>query len=166
MSNVRIVETDLLNLDCDIICQQVNCQGVMGAGLANTVKKKYPKVFWEYLNFCDMFKYDGDLLGRCEIVKIDKTDNYSPEYVANLFGQQFYGRDNKQYTDYKALKNSFIELCKWIYEHIDKDKIIIGIPYGIGCGLAGGDWKVVNDIIKEVFSNYKKIEVIICKLPE
>jgi hypothetical protein len=24
----------------------------------------------------------------------------------------------------------------------------------------------VNDIIKEVFSNYKKIEVIICKLPE
>lgn len=163
MSNVRIIETDLLNLNCDIICQQVNCQGVMGAGLAKTIKTKYPEVFWEYLNFCDIFKYDGDLLGRCEIIKLQNTDDYSPKYVANLFGQQFYGRDKKQYTIYNALENALIEMRQWLSEHVEKDKIIVGIPYNIGCGLAGGNWNFVYDIIKKVFSNHDKFEIIICK---
>ena len=40
--------------------------------------------------------------------------------------------------------------------------------YGLGCGLAGGDWNVVYNIINDVFydcdDNY--LHVYICKLPE
>ena len=35
-----------------------------------------------------------------------------------------------------------------------KDQII-GFPYKIGCGLAGGDWNVVESIINEIFKDYK-----------
>lgn len=35
---------DILKSKADIICQQVNCKGAMGAGLAKQIKEKYPKV--------------------------------------------------------------------------------------------------------------------------
>ena len=41
----------------------------------------------------------------------------------------------------------------------------VALPYGIGCGLAGGDWNTVYDIIKEVFANDDR-KVFICKKSE
>jgi tRNA G10 N-methylase Trm11 len=29
------------------------------------------------------------------------------------------------------------------------DAIIVGVPYGIGCGLGGGDWSVYSKLLKE-----------------
>ena len=34
------------------ICQQVNCRGVMGAGLAKQIRDKWPVVFDEYKKIC------------------------------------------------------------------------------------------------------------------
>ena len=42
----------------------------------------------------------------------------------------------------------------------------IGIPYKIGCGLGGGDWNIVEDIIKTVFRDKKSDSVTIYKLEE
>lgn len=42
---IEIIEHDLLMLDCDIICHQVNCQSVMGSGIAKQIKTKYPNVY-------------------------------------------------------------------------------------------------------------------------
>lgn len=39
----------------------------------------------------------------------------------------------------------------------------IAIPYGIGCGIANGDWNIVYKIIEEVFDDY---EVTLYKLSE
>jgi hypothetical protein len=33
-------------------------------------------------------------------------------------------------------------------------KLSIAIPYGIGCGLADGDWTIVSIMIEEVFGDY------------
>jgi len=81
--------------------------------------------------------------------------------IANLFGQEGYGRD-KQYTDYDALRKSLeglYESVTWS-NNILKGKTI-AIPYNLGCGLAGGDWNIVYEMIKQVFYNY---EVTIYKL--
>ncbi|RAP14807.1 hypothetical protein HS9_00130 [Bacillus velezensis] len=37
----------------------------------------------------------------------------------------------------------------------------ITLPYGIGCGLAGGNWNDVNKMIESIFEDY---EVTIYKL--
>lgn len=148
---IKIVEDNILNSNEDIICHQVNCQGVMGSGLAKQIRNKYAKVFEEYQKYVVNNKFTA--LGTCQIIDVARG-----KYIANLFGQYNYGRD-KQYTDYDALRESLFSLkvsCK------DNNKSI-AIPYNLGCGLAGGDWNIVYKIIEDVFKDYK---VTIYKLTE
>lgn len=42
---------DLLKSNCNIICHQVNCQGVMGAGIAKQIRLTYPSVFKAYEDY-------------------------------------------------------------------------------------------------------------------
>lgn len=160
--SVRTVDTNLFYLDCDIIVHQVNCQCKMGIGIAKDIKTKYPNVFTEYVHFCNLIKSDIDLLGRCQIVKVEKFDKFSPQYVANLFGQQYYG-SGALYTSYEALESAFKELLGWVNQNYKNETVTIGIPYKIGCGLAGGDWDIVNEIILDIFDKTPNINVIICK---
>ena len=158
---VREVYTDIFSIECDVICHQVNCQKKMGLGLAKEIRKRYPEVYNGYIDFCEVFEYDGDLLGQCNVVKVNEPDRYGPRYIANLFGQQYYGT-GVLYTEYTALEMSFIKLRNWINKNINKEHVILAVPYKIGCGLAGGDWNTVLNIINNVFEDSHNIEVLIC----
>lgn len=155
---VEIINHDLLTLDCDIFCHQVNCQGRMGSGIAKTIKEKYPIVFEEYINFCKNAISSKNLLGKCQIININ--DNL---LCANLFGQLYYGYDGELYTNYEGLKCALMNLYDFC-SYSETKKWIIGIPYNIGCGLAGGDWNIVYKMILEIFENDNNITVKICKL--
>ena len=39
---------NLLESDCDYICQQVNCQGKMNSGIAKQIREKWPVVYQNY----------------------------------------------------------------------------------------------------------------------
>ncbi len=160
---IHVVRGDLLQSDCTVIAHQVNCRGVMGAGLARQIKERYPNVFRAYSSACDS-NVDA-LLGRCQFVKARKD-----LVVANLFGQMNYGKG--KHTDYDALTKALISLRMWYkdafyltdttFPFTDGPKPAkLGLPYGIGCGLAGGNWAIVYNIIEEVFEGmnvylYKK----------
>lgn len=146
---IKIVEGNILNATEDIICQQVNCQGVMGAGLAKQIRNKYPEVYPSYKKFCEGCKDNNKRTLLGEIQAINVSDG---KVIANLFGQFSYGRD-KQYTDYKALKECLEGILKLASMFNDNDSI--AIPYEIGCGLAGGSWGIVYKIIEDVFKDYK-----------
>lgn len=146
---------DLLNEKCDIICHQVNCQGVMGSGIALQIKNKWPKVFREYYEYVNMIKEwkDGGvpLLGRCSLVNIkDCSDNI--EWVANIFGQYFYGTD-RRHTDYIAFEKCLLFIRDFVYEEYGYygKQCVIGFPYKIGCDRGGGEWNIVYDLIKKTF---------------
>ena len=62
------------------------------------------------------------------------------------------GRD-KRYTDCKKLRKSFEQVAS----DCDYSKILI--PKYIGCGLAGGDWNIVSEIIDEVFIDHEVLIV-------
>lgn len=160
---IKTVKQDLLKINCDIICQQVNCQGKMGAGLASAIRKKYPYVYEKYKDVCDCAINKKSLLGKCLLIDIENN-----KFCANLFGQYYYGNDKYYvYTDYNALKTSFVhlkELCKFIKEKNKKENIVVAIPYKIGCGLANGDWKIVFEIINGIFSFDEDIIVYICSI--
>jgi O-acetyl-ADP-ribose deacetylase (regulator of RNase III) len=47
-TNIYQINKDILSVENGIICQQVNCMGVMGAGLAKKIAQKYPIVKKEY----------------------------------------------------------------------------------------------------------------------
>lgn len=147
-----VYQGDILNMPTelipDLIVHQTNCKGVMGAGLARQIRSRWPKVYEEYHRFCQR---EETLLGQmlaCQAYP-------GGPVICNCFGQEGYGTD-KRYTDYGALKNALIcvkELAVVMAKTVPgmKGHANVAIPYGIGCGLAGGDWQVVSEIINCVF---------------
>lgn len=135
---VEYIKGNLLDADADVICQQVNCRSVMGAGLALQISNKYPLVKTSYLTFCEGID-PQHLLGLVLIV----APPDAPYRVANIFGQLNYGRSKQVYTSYAALAKAFSDLndrCKGQ---------TLAFPYGFGCGLAGGDWQTVLHLIEK-----------------
>ena len=141
---------DILQSGADVICHQVNCRGVMGAGLAKQVRDQNPMVFAAYKDMCRV--YGDAALGQVLYVPTDKTSSLPDEdrcYIANCFGQAGYSRYGRL-TNYEALRACFITVRQFAQEY----HLTVAIPYKIGCGLAGGDWDTVRRIIDEVFSGY------------
>lgn len=161
---VREVVGDLLNSDVDVVGHQTNCIGVMGAGIAFAIKRKYPNVFTQYKKLCTEHHNGKELLGKCQIVSesgniidvnsLNRKDN--EKIIANLFGQYSIGSGIE--TQYEHLRTALEELKEVGKKH----NLWIGLPYKLGCGLAGGDWNVVRKMIEEVFVDYP---VTIVKLP-
>lgn len=121
------------------ICQQVNCKGVMGAGLAMQIRSQWPVVYQRYLEFC--YGNDGNKLGTYQEVLVEPK-----LYIVNLFGQDGYGRSERQ-TNYAALAAALFSFFK---DCAQKNRdATIRLPYGLGCGLAGGDWNMVLTIISD-----------------
>lgn len=146
-----IVKGNLLDAPFQFIAHQVNCRGVMGAGLALQIKNKYPEVYDTYKTFCNTYTVKPPLgKSLCVWTK----DNHC---IINVFGQLGYGRGQQQ-TDYEALYSGFAMAAEEIRNTFLNGnpcyQIPIVIPYGIGCGLAGGDWEKVEEILKLVEKNH------------
>lgn len=141
---IQEFEGNISSTSAEIIAHQVNCQGVMGAGLAKQIKDKFPEVYEAYHECCLNYNRDKNLLLGSVLYQPVKNKRLC---IANLFAQDKFGRGCQ--TDYEALKKCF--------EQIERDSrskyFKIAIPFKIGCGLAGGDWEgVVYPMIKDIFS--------------
>jgi len=144
-------EGDLLGSNCEVICHQVNCQGVMGSGIAKTIRDKWPIVYIDYLDVCDHFM---NKLGNISCTPLGEEGG-KHLYVINMFAQDQYGRDGSCYTDYDAFRTC----CKKI-KTLPFSNLTIGFPDHIGCGLAGGDWNIIKGILEEEFSGDEwKVEI-------
>lgn len=143
----HIVDGDIFESGADIIAHQVNCQGVMGSGIAKQVREKFPRVFERYKEECDTWK--SALLGECLLVSTEK--NAVSQVIANLFGQDRFGYDGKCYTDYEKLRRALWRLrrCSEMIGNLRHKKVSIAIPYLMGCHRGGGDWEIVSKMIEE-----------------
>ena len=150
---IKHIKCDIFESGADVILHQVNCQGVMGSGVAKQVREKYPEVYEQYKILCDDVKNNPNkkLLGRRQFIEVSEN-----KYIVNLFAQENYGYDGKCYTDYDALRES-LEDTKAFF----KDSVI-AFPYLMGCHRGGGDWNIVYKMIEEVFSD-SDCEVLICE---
>lgn len=148
---------NLLESNCDIICHQVNCQRVMGSGIAKQIRDKWPEVYEDYCSEIDLMynngfvKQSSDLLGMVSCIKLENG-----RYITNFFSQDKFLPRGVCHTDYEAFTKCCNSLKEFITEYnLDKSKTIIGFPYKIGCGLAGGNWDVVSAIIEREFEGYE-----------
>lgn len=147
---IKHVKCDIFESGADIICHQVNCQGVMGSGIAKQVRERYPEVYEFYHAMCIAYE-PSELLGRVFSGGVSDT-----LYIANLFAQENFGYDGKCYTDYNALRQCLQEVAN---NHKNQT---IAIPYLMGCHRGGGDWNIVYKMIEEVFAD-SDCEVLICE---
>jgi O-acetyl-ADP-ribose deacetylase (regulator of RNase III) len=156
---MKIINKNILDVDKGVIVQSCNCLGIWGGGLALQMKNKYYSSYKSHLIKIESIskKYKEKygcfetyfLLGEVDFFKV--SDNLT---IANLFGQDDINKQNKmKKTCYKALIDGF----KKIKIFADGEKIYI--PYGLGCGLGGGDWEIVENIVENIVPN-----CYICKL--
>lgn len=133
---VKYISGNALEVQTDYLAHQVNDHGVMGAGIAKQIKEKYPEVFELYKKRC---KADHDLIGTFFPVHVEgKT-------IVNCFSQRGISRTKKT-TDYDAIRKIFSDL-----EWMCFPGKVITVPYGYGCGLAGGSWEKVSKIFEDIF---------------
>ena len=142
---IEVVDGNILDASEDIIVHQVNCLGIMGAGLAKQIAQQYPIVKEEYLEFCNAFDSKKSLLGKLHLV-----DTRERKLVANVFGQMEIKKnrlDKKVYTDFEALKTGLERVRKFA----EMQSMSVAIPTYIGCGLAGGNWDEIKPMINNIF---------------
>ena len=137
---LQLIEGNLLDSDCDIIVHQVNCQGVMGSGIAKQIRVKWPNVYNSYTRLCDDYINNRQaLLGQVLFCATDTN------IVANIFSQLYYG--NGVQTDYAML----LHCLQIVADYANECAYTVALPYKLGGGLGGGDWKLVHEIIEDVF---------------
>ena len=130
-----LLKGNLLDVSRGVLCHQVNCRGRMGKGLALAIKEKWPRVHHEYQR---KHQTTGWRLGDAQMVQVGEG-----LWVANLAGQDGYGADGRLYTDYAALSRALGVAAAFAQKHA----LPLHVPYGIGCGLAGGDWRRVGALL-------------------
>ena len=152
---IKHIKCDIFKSGADVILHQVNCQGVMGSGVAKQVKDKYPKVYEEYKKWCNELPTNA-LLGESQFVRTKEDYNTNFIGIFNLFAQNNFGYDGGRYTSYDALYSCL----RHVKNSLPNNTITIAIPYLMSCCRGGGDWNKVYEMIVEVFSDY---EVLICE---
>lgn len=162
---ISIKQGNLLYANENIIVHQVNCQGVMGAGVARQIKEKWPIVYDHYMRMiktCEKLLIPRKkLLGEVcwDMIQEKARDGGHDKWIASIFGQLDYNRngEKKLQTDYDALKKGFITIANnasWYDESV-------AMPYMIGCGRGGGNWSKVLEMIYEVFEPLENVDVVL-----
>ena len=148
---VEYIKGDITETELSVIVHGVNCQNVMGSGVAKALFTKWEEVKWKYHAYCEHKEiinsnpdeYYEELLGDVDFVCVERDENdKTKKTIVNAFTQFDYGYDNKKRVSYWAISNCF----KYINDFYSGKKI--AIP-NIGCGLAGGDWDIVKVLIDD-----------------
>jgi len=146
------IEGDLIKLglegNFDVISHGCNCFCTMQAGIAPQMVKTFGTDRFEL----EKNQYKGNInkLGQIDweyVPLLNTSGNVIKNLiVVNSYTQFYYGKNHTDGVE-KPVDYEAITMCMRKINHIFKGKHI-GLPYVIGCGLAGGDINIVLPIIK------------------
>ena len=139
---IRYIKGDITKSNCDIICHQVNCQGVMNSGVAKAIREKWPRVYEEYRETHKQFREQNQSPLKMTLI----SDISKNQKVANMFAQEFYGYNGQRYTDYEAFYQ-----CLCAVRNSAGPQDTFAFPYKIGCVRGGANWNIIKTMIEEVF---------------
>lgn len=157
----RIVTGDLFNANVDFIVQQTCCTAMIPKGLSKAVSDKYPHI--NPYSCRKRFKYNW-------ATQETRSDPGSIEYfptpdstfkgVICLYAQYTHGKPgvykdplNIDVPDTSLDRLEYLEKCleELYIKHTPKS---VGIPFKMGCGLAGGHWPTYENIIRKWSDKY------------
>jgi O-acetyl-ADP-ribose deacetylase (regulator of RNase III) len=142
---INYIDGDLLASNERIIAHGCNTRGVMGAGIAAQIAKRWPDLLAEYKHAC---YHDQFVLGSA-------LRYHDPEgIIFNLGTQIDPGADARAHGITLSFANMFQQMAAlW---HSFKLPMQVGIPR-IGCGIGGLKWPVVETLIKLDIQHVKQI---------
>ena len=145
---LKVFQDSMWSEEHTTLLHQVNCQRVMGSGIALQIRKKYPIHFSDYLN-------SEQNLGNCVTTSLSEQSK-----IVGVFGQQYYGSNKVRYTNYLVLIQGIVQVCL-NHEHLYDEHLDIIIPSKLGCDRGGGDWDLVLELLKDAEYLYPFVTFII-----
>lgn len=138
MHRVTTINGDILNTEAQYIAHQCNCRSQRVVGLAALIFEKFP--------WADITTKGRDVK-RFGFIDI-RGNGKDQRYVINMFAQVYPGKINEKsiLEDENKRKLAFLYCLKQISEIPEIESI--AFPYGIGCGLAGGNWEFYERAIE------------------
>ncbi len=157
--NVEMIEGDLLDFpnEINVIAHSCNTRNIMGAGIAKQIKDRYPQAY-EADTKAFNIEYDKDGQYVHWLGKFSKAELDDRKYIYNMYTQATIGTGRE--VDYekfwqalKRVEQDLYEMNVSKHEYDGSPPPIIGLPYGISCGLAGGNWGIIKAMIEDIFAN-------------
>lgn len=140
-----IIKGNILESKESYIAHGCNCVGAFGAGLAGQIAHTFPEVREAYRK---KHAEEGWKLGEIQIVKTEGGPT-----IINCATQYTY-RGYGLLADYGAIRT-----CLQKIKSMLPNEAVIALPK-IGCGLARGEWSVVEKIIEEELGDRAKVYVL------
>lgn len=139
------------------VCNNIN---LFSAGFASAVANHYPIVKENYHLLGNKFLKNN--LGYVQFIEVLKIPDFNHKLIfANMIAQNgTINKNNQRPLNYFALVKCMSTVRKYILEHFNDDAIQIRCPK-FGCGLAGGNWHFINNLIEDIWSDMKVM--IYCK---
>jgi O-acetyl-ADP-ribose deacetylase (regulator of RNase III) len=140
----KYINGDITETELKYIAHGVNCQNVMGSGVAKALFTKWPEVKEQYHAFTSLISLEKRL-GMCTPVTTS-----SGTTIYNCYTQFNYGYNGHRYVSYAAVVQTLSIMSK------DPISGPVAIPK-IGCGLAGGNWTFMEQLINDTVGD--KLEI-------
>jgi len=139
---ISVVKGDLFESNAAIIFNAVNCEGVMGIGIAHEFKKRYPEMFELYRLAC----VSGIVSPGNSFNYLVEDENDVHQVIVN-FPTKVLWRNNSRL---EYIESGMQDFCKRLengfYDKFVNGNYTIAIP-ALGCGYGGLNWTDVLDIL-------------------
>jgi O-acetyl-ADP-ribose deacetylase (regulator of RNase III) len=128
---LEIVEGNLLEATEQYIAHNCNCVTNSAAGLAKHIFTKYP--------YADVYR-TRESVSQPGTIQVS-GNGIENRYVINMFTQYYPGISKEQDSnlDGRVAREKYFHQCLLKVSQLPGLKSI-AFPFGIGCGLAGGNW--------------------------
>ena len=149
---IQYVYEDLFDAEADYLMEQKNCFHIHG-GLSGEMARRYPAAAEADLATA---KGDKNKLGTYEIVDCEDIK------VINAYGQYSIGGNATDFDAWEDILDSLKEELNAKINHASLHSgATVKVPYKIGCGLGGGVWEEMEEILDWFFAD-GKITLKIC----
>lgn len=143
MTRVTLIDGDLFkDNSADAIVNAVNCQGVMGGGIALAFKNRYPFYYYDYKTKC---KYGRIMMGRVDPYALYLKTADAPRMIFSFPTMLEPGTASELVWIDKAMAD-LIHNCTFFGIRV------VGMP-ALGCGIGGLNTQDVIDIAHKHFDN-------------
>jgi hypothetical protein len=129
------------------VCNNINA---FGAGFAGAVARHFPIAKENY-----HLLGKQNVLGYVQFVEVAKNKNYDHKIViANMIAQNgTISKNNQRPLNYYSLVRCMASVNNYCSQNFNNEnKIQIHCPK-FGCGLAGGNWNFIQDLITDIWKN-------------
>ena len=168
---IEIYDCSVFDVFSNVIAHQVNCQGVMGSGVAKQIRDRYPEVYTQYKAVCEATTDKSKLLGKALIVELPvNTELGHWTSIIHVDGWCMSASTEHPEESWEFIKfltsdidaqrvmgefatpslSSYASSEEYLTDSFNKNVYVDMLEYAVGWETTGV-WARVNDVIKEQY---------------